>query len=104
MSISRRIFRIEQAVRRFVNRVLGRRYYLSFVEEMVLNPDYEGYIGGRVEVSTINEAYPIREIRFFTNDIAGFETFRNRWDLKHVTLKRLRLIDKQIGLDLWEEA
>lgn len=91
---------------KLLNKLLGRRFYLSFVGEMVLNPEYQaaGYIGGRVEVSTINEAYPIREIRFFTKDIIGFERFRNRWDMKRVTLKRLKWIDDKIGLDFWEEA
>ena len=96
--------RIRRAIRRAVDRLLRRHYYLSFIEEMVLNPDYDGYVGGRVEVSTINEAYPIKELRFFTKDIDGFNRLRDRWDIRRVTLKRLKWLDDKIGLDFWEEA
>ena len=65
-----------------------RTYFISFVEEGILNPDYEGYVGGRVEVyDDINE-YAIEEIRFFTNK-KSWNRFRDKWDFMEVTKKQL---------------
>jgi hypothetical protein len=29
------------------------KYFLSFVEEAVMNPIYEGYVGGRLEIMVV---------------------------------------------------
>jgi len=68
-------------------------YHLSFVEEAVMNPDYEGYIGGRVEIHDDESEYAIEEIRFFTNKTYEFRKFREVWDFEYVNefmLNRLR--------------
>jgi len=63
---------------------MGNNIRLSFVEEMILNPEYEGYIGGRIEVQHIDDIWPRTEIRWFTKDIEGFLKFRDTWDMKYV--------------------
>ena len=68
-------------------------YHLSFVEEAVMNPDYEGYIGGRVEIHDNESEYAIEEIRFFTKKTYEFRKFRDVWDFEYVNeamLNRLR--------------
>jgi len=68
------------------------KYFLSFVEEMVFNPDFKNYVGGRVEVFIKEEEYDIEEIRFFTNKQKEFLKFRNEWDFKDVSAKQLNQI------------
>ena len=68
------------------------KYFLSFVEEMVFNPDFKNYVGGRVEVFIEEEEYDIEEIRFFTNKRKEFRKFRNEWDFKDVSAKQLNQI------------
>jgi len=63
-------------------------FWLSFVEEGVLNNSYEGYVGGRVEVYSKGNDYSIEEIRFFTNK-KSWNSFRDKWDFKEVTKKEL---------------
>ncbi len=70
--------------------------YISFIEEAVLNPDYQGYIGGRIEVHRPEDSYCLREIRFFTKDITGFNTFRDQWDMKDITAKELDTIKNTV--------
>ena len=58
-----------------------------------MNPDYEGYIGGRVEVHDNESEYAIEEIRFFTKKTYKFRKFREIWDFEYVNefmLNRLR--------------
>lgn len=58
-----------------------------------MNPNYEGYVGGRVEVIGPGDDYPGEEIRFFTNKLSEFYRIRDEWDFKEVTaglLERLR--------------
>lgn len=71
-----------------------KKYFLSFVEEMVLNPNYQGYVGGRIEVYVKNQEYAVEEIRFFTKKIKEFDKFRETWDFKEVSFKTLNTIRK----------
>ena len=43
----------------------GKRFFYSIIEEMVLNPEYYGYAGGRIEVwdTKADSLYP-EEYRF----------------------------------------
>lgn len=67
--------------------------HISFTEEIVLNPDYSGYIGGRIEVHhPTDKAFHSEEIRFFTKDIDEFNAFRDQWDMKDITSKELDTI------------
>jgi len=70
--------------------------FISFVEEAVLNLDFQGYIGGRIEVSFLNDLYPSEEIRFFTKDVENFHTFRDAWDMLEITRTDLDYIRKVV--------
>ena len=60
-----------------------KRYFLSVVEECVMNPDFMWGRGGRIEV-TDNESdspYPVYESRWFVPcEVA--DAFRDLWDFK----------------------
>jgi hypothetical protein len=73
------------------------KYYISFVEECVMNPLYLDYIGGRIEVYESNMPFSCREIRFFTKDIKKFNRFRALWDMKDITGKQLKWIENRVG-------
>lgn len=68
------------------------KYFISFIEEGIFNPKYEGYVGGRVEVYAQipdkGNGYAIEEIRFFTKDESYYK-FREKWDFRGVTKKQL---------------
>jgi hypothetical protein len=64
-------------------------YFISFIEEGILNSEYEGYVGGRVEVynDDVSE-WAIEEIRFWTKD-KGWYKFREKWDFRGVNKRQL---------------
>ena len=66
--------------------------FISFIEECIMNPKYQGYVGGRIEVSLPEDHYPSEEIRFFTKNVIDFYDFREKWDMKEVTKKQLNTI------------
>ena len=64
-----------------------------------MNPRYEGYIGGRLEIYDANAGdYALREIRFCARDQNGLSRFRDKWDFKTVSAKRLAQIETEIKL------
>jgi len=73
---------------------MARTYFLSFIEEAVMNPDYTGYIAGRIEVipDDSETGYSDEEIRFLTRRVKAFDTFRERWDFKDVDEATLGMI------------
>jgi len=73
------------------------RFFLSFIEEAVLNPDYEGYVGGRVEISETGEEYAKEEIRFFTNKLSDFYRLRDELDFKEVSAGKLEQLRKELA-------
>lgn len=76
--------------------------YISFVEEAVLNPDYQGYIGGRIEVYRSKDCtFNSEEIRFFTKDIDGFNAFRDEWDMKEITPAQLAFVKDTVKVYQW---
>ena len=79
-----------------------KNIFISFVEEAVLNPDYEGYIGGRIEVSRPGDVYQSEEIRFFTKDVEGFNRFRDKCDMREVSEYGLRQI-RDIVNEKWNK-
>ena len=79
-----------------------KNIFINFVEEAVLNPDYDGYIGGRIEVSRQCDVYPSEEIRFFTKDVEGFNRFRDKCDMKEVSELGLRQI-RDIVNEKWNK-
>ena len=64
-----------------------------------MNPKFEGYAGGRLEVFKHGVEYNIEEIRFFTKKREAFDKFRELWDFEHVTLKTLDNIRKIVQLE-----
>ena len=71
------------------------KFFLNFVEEAVLNPDYYGYRGGRVEVVDDKDMYPGEEIRFLTRNEA-FDNFRDKWDMRDVSERQLSRVRAEI--------
>ena len=105
MSISYRLFRIEQWFRQVKCRLFRRKHFLSFVEEFVLNPDYAGYVGGRIEVYSGDPfGYASNEIRFFTMKVEEFRDFREKWDFADVTDKQLVAVEKRVAKEFYAEA
>jgi hypothetical protein len=75
----------------------GKSYFLSFVEEGILNSDYFGYVGGRIEVYEVGlEGYAIGEIRFLTKKQKEYHRLRGRYDFEDVTAKGLERLRKKI--------
>jgi hypothetical protein len=76
----------------------AKKFFLNFVEEAVMNPNYEGYIGGRVEVfdEPSEDGHAIEEIRFFTNKQSEFYYFRDKWDFETVDKQTLNAIRQAI--------
>jgi hypothetical protein len=72
------------------------KYFISFVEEAVMNPAWAGFIGGRIEVTPDNSksGHASEEIRFFTKDVKSFNQFRELYDFKEVDKTTLDLIRK----------
>jgi len=64
-------------------------YYVSFVEEAVLNPKYSGYVAGRVEVFDGISQWAIKEHRYFTKDWKAIQDLRDEWDLRKITKEQL---------------
>ena len=72
-------------------------YFISFVEEGILNPDYKGYIGGRVEIWTQLSQYDIDEWRFLTKDQEGYSHLREKYDFKNMSWFELRRFKKKVN-------
>jgi hypothetical protein len=75
-----------------------RTFFLSFVEECVMDPAYFEYVGGRVEVYEIgsDNSYAVEEIRFFTKKQKEYHKLRARYDFEDVTAKGLERWRKKI--------
>jgi len=73
-----------------------KRFFISFIEEGIMNPKYYGYTGGRIEVydneDTDGDGYAIEEIRFFCPRTKKYDDFRDAWDFQDVTEKQLNMI------------
>ena len=77
----------------------GKTFFLSFIEEGILNSDYFGYVGGRIEVYEIGpdaDEYAIEEIRFLTKKQKEYHRLRGRYDFEDVTAKGLERLRKKI--------
>ena len=67
------------------------KYFISFIEEGIQNPDYYGYVGGRIEVYS-EGPYAYEEIRFLTTRVGDFTKFRDEWDFKHISESELNTL------------
>jgi hypothetical protein len=65
--------------------------WLGFWEEIVFNPDYLSYVGGRVEVYREGWEYP-EEYRFLTKNVRAFHWFRNYWEGRRVKQKEVAFV------------
>ena len=76
----------------------GKTFFLSFVEECVMDPAYsDEFIGGRIEVYEIgSEKYAIEEIRFLTKKQDEYHRLRARYDFEDVTAKGLERLRAKI--------
>ena len=67
-----------------------RRYYISFTQEMVMDPAYKGYLAGRLEICNgMLSPHSIEEQRVFTKDIGNFYKDLDKVEWKDSTLKKL---------------
>jgi len=76
----------------------NKKYFLNFIEEVIFNPKYSGYVAGRIEIWDDKHAYSIEEIRFFAKKSKEWEKFRDKWDFKDVNnlqIKRIKNIVKE---------
>ena len=83
---------------------MSKPYFLSFIEEAVMNPKYGDYIAGRIEVYKEPGMYDIEEIRFFTNKQDEYFKFRDTWDFEDVSQAELDEIRKTAKEDFYEEV
>ena len=76
----------------------GKTFFLSFVEECVMDPAYsDEFIGGRIEVYEIgSEKYAIEEIRFLTKNQKEYHRLREKWDFGDATAKELERLRAKI--------
>lgn len=60
-----------------------KRYYFSVIEQMVLNPDYQQYRSGRIEMfeRDSESAFQDLELHFMVPSEV-FDAFRDIWDEK----------------------
>ena len=67
-----------------------RRYYISFTQEMIMDPQFGDYIAGRLETCNgMLSPYSIEEQRVFTKDIGNFYDDLDKVEWKDSTLKKL---------------
>lgn len=79
----------------------SKTFFLSFVEECIMDPAYFDHVGGRIEVYEFgsefgSEKYAIEEIRFFTKKLSVYHKLRARYDFEDVTEKGLTRLRKKI--------
>ena len=67
-----------------------RRYYISFTQEMIMDPQFSDYIAGRLETCNgMLSPYSLEEQRVFTRDIRNFYNDLDKVEWKDSTLKKL---------------
>lgn len=72
------------------------KFFVSFIEEAVQNPNYYGYTGGRIEISGHYDEYPRGEIRFLTNKREAFYSFREKYDFGDYTALEVQRIKEVV--------
>lgn len=80
------------------------KIFISFVEEGIMNPEYQGYVGGRIEVYKLRSAYACEEIRFFTKDVVAFNIFRELWNMKTINKPQLDFIREYVELCFYDST
>ena len=78
---------------------MKKTFFLSFIEEGILNRDYFGYVAGRIEVYETGPGanqYAIEESRFFTKKQKAYHRLRKKWDFEDATAKELERLRAKI--------
>lgn len=76
----------------------SKKAFVSFIEEMVLNPEFKDCHGGRVEVTKDGDDYASEEIRFFVKEhLSEYYRLRDEWDWKELTPAQLDKLRKDLG-------
>ena len=77
----------------------GKTYFLSFIEECIMDPSWSAYVGGRIEVYETGPGanqYAIEEIRFLTKKQKEYHRLREKWDFEDATARELEQLRKKI--------
>ena len=83
---------------------MKKLFFLSFVEEMIQNPDFFAYVGGRIEVYDDKSEFNIEEIRFLTKKKKEFYQFREKWDFEDISEKELKEIRRIVKKNFCEKV
>jgi hypothetical protein len=76
---------------------MKKTFFLSFVEECIMDPSWSAYVGGRIEVYEIgSDKYAIEEIRFLTKKQKAYHRLRGKWDFEDATARELEQLRKKI--------
>lgn len=102
MSLLRPVFRIGRFLRQAKCRLFRQHHFLSFVDEAVMDPRYEGYVAGRIEVWG-DGLWATWEIRYFTPNGPEFYDFREKWDFKDVTDEQIAAVERRVAKEFYEE-
>ena len=91
-------FRTKAKANKLYCHLTGKNIWLSFVEEMMMNPKFRDYVGGRVEVwnRKSTNGWAEREIRFFAPRTDEWYAFRDKWDFRDITPDQLKEIEQII--------
>ena len=71
-------------------------YFISFIDYAIMNPDYDGWTCGRMEIDDDKGPYAINEIPYYTSKSGEFFHFREKYDFKYYTQKELDRLVVQI--------
>jgi len=77
--------------------------FISFVEEIIMNPAYHDFIAGRIEVTHPEDSFHSEEIRFLTRKIRTFNRFRAKWDMKGVDKETLKNIEDTVERKFYDK-
>lgn len=74
-----------------------KKYYLLFVEEGPINPKYEGWTAGRMEILLPDEwPYSIDEVSFFTPRNEEWAKFVEKWEGQEIDKTTLDHVIKMV--------
>lgn len=77
------------------------KYFLSFIEQGVLNPKYKDYISARVEV--FKDDKEVDELGILTKKMEKYHRFRDLWDFQEVNQRQYLQIKYYIETELNDE-
>lgn len=84
---------------KYLLKLLKRKYFITFTEEFWMGRDkkFESWVEGRLEIydNFGDSPYAIKEIRF-CNNADDWYKFREKWDFRDITEKKLVQVVKLI--------